>query len=111
MDATRVRGILPIHQLVSRETAPASLCGVAMMGGCDFPVVDLRSKLGLTTAPGGRTPCIVVVEVTATGGARLVGFVADRVSAVVQLRERDFRNGVARTKGRPRRLLDPDQIL
>jgi hypothetical protein len=27
------------------------------------------------------------------------------------LRKRDVRNGVARTKGRPRRLLDPDVIL
>jgi purine-binding chemotaxis protein CheW len=111
MDATRVRGILPIHELVLLETLPAGLRGVAMMGGRDFPVVDLKSKLGLTKALGGRTPCIVVVEVTATGGARLVGFVADRVSAVVQLRERDFRNGIARTKGRRRRVLDPDEIL
>jgi chemotaxis signal transduction protein len=95
MDATRVRGILPIHEL----------------GGRDFPVIDLRSKLGLTKASGGRMPCIVVVEVGANDETRLVGFVADRVSDVVQLRKRDLRNGMTRGKGRPRRVLDPDVIL
>jgi len=111
MDAARVRAILPLHELVPVDTLHAWLHGFAAMGGRYFPVVDLRSKLGLPHASHGRQPCIVVVEMTVTDGRRLAGFVADRVSEVVQLRERDFRNGMARTKGRTRRLLDPDQIL
>ena len=95
MDATQVRGILPIHEL----------------GGRDFPVIDLRSKLGLTKASGGRMPCIVVVEVRANGGQQLAGFIADRVSNVVELRKRDLRKGMMRGRGRPRRVLDPDEIL
>ena len=111
MDAARVRGILPIQELVAPETLHSWLRGFAALGGRDFPVVDLRSKLGLAHASGGRQPCIVVVEVIAANGRRLAGFIADRVSDVVQLRERDVRNGMTRARGRPRRVLDPDQIL
>ena len=111
MDAARVRAILPLHELVPVDTLHAWLHGFAAMGGRYFPVVDLRSKLGLPHASHGRQPCIVVVEVTAADGWRLAGFVADRVSEVVELRERDLRNGQARSKGRPRHVLDPDRIL
>jgi chemotaxis signal transduction protein len=51
------------------------------------------------------------VAVAAAGGDRLAGFVADRVSEVVNLRERDLRDNTVRIKGRLRRLLDPEQIL
>jgi len=44
-------------------------------------------------------------------GQQLAGFVADRVAEEVELRERDFRQGEARSGRRPRRVLDPDQIL
>ncbi len=111
MDATRVSAILPLHELVSVETPHAWLRGFAALGGREFPVVDLRNKFGLPRASRGREPCIVAVAMPGAGGHRLAGFVADRISAVVNLRERDLRNGVAHAKGRPRRLLDPDQIL
>jgi chemotaxis signal transduction protein len=111
MDAARIRAILPLHQLVALETSHPWLRGFASWGGHEFPVVDLRNKFGLPRASRGRAPCIVAVTIEAAGGRRLAGFVADRVSAVVNLRERDFRNGVAHAKGRPRRLLDLDQIL
>ena len=111
MDATRVRAILPLHELVAWDFSHPWMRGFATLGGREFPVVDLRSKLGLAQASQGRQPCIVAVAMTAPGAGRLAGFVADRVSAVVSLRERDFHNGVAHTRGRPRRVLDPDQIL
>src|SRR5262249_35986895 len=111
MDAARVRAILPLHELVMLDPSHPWLHGSASLGGRGFPVVDLRRKFGPAPACRGREPCIVAVTIDAAGGQRLAGFVADRVSAVVNLRERDFRNGVAQARGRPRRLLDPDQIL
>jgi chemotaxis signal transduction protein len=105
MNTTRVRGILPVHQMVA-SGLPA-ICGFAIIGGRDFPVVDLAAKLGIAPGTHGREPFIIAVEV----GGRLVGFIADRVSEVLDLRQRDFRNGMVRTQGRPRRVLDPDQIM
>jgi hypothetical protein len=44
-------------------------------------------------------------------GAGLVGFVADRVSEVLSIRERDITNGTVRVDGRARRLFEPDRLL
>jgi chemotaxis signal transduction protein len=107
MLADCVRGILPMHEMISLETPHEWICGFAAVGGHDFPVVDLRAKLGIAHGSHGREPFIIVVE---TAG-RLVGFVADRVTELVDLRTRDFRGGTARTQGRPRRILDPDRIM
>jgi chemotaxis signal transduction protein len=81
------------------------------MNGRDFLVVDLRKKLGIPAGADGRFPCVVVVEVAGTYGHRWIGFYADRVSGVVTLRQRDFRNGTVHATGRARRVLDPDEIL
>ncbi len=70
-----VRGILPVHQMTAIE-AHKWICGFAAVSGRDFPVVDLRAKLGIAHGSHGREPFIIVVE---TRG-RLVGFIADRVS-------------------------------
>lgn len=111
MNAMRVRAILPAQELRPFDAPHSWLRGFATMRGVEFPVVDLRRKLDLAPGSHGKFPCIVVVEASASGGSRLLGFVADRVSRVVALRERDFHNGVVRISGRPRRVLDPDQIL
>ena len=111
MDASRVRGIMPAQELVPIDTPHPWICGFAALLGRDFPVVDLRGKLGIARGSHGRLPCVVVVEVMARSGTRLLGFVADRVSDIVTLRDRDFHHGTVRTGGRSRRVLDPNEIL
>jgi chemotaxis signal transduction protein len=122
MLASRVRGILPAHDVIAivplRPPDPepglsnsGMICGVATLRGRDFPVVDLRGKLGIAHGSHGRQPCVIVVEVGSESGARLLGFVADRISEVLMLRDRDFRNGSVRLNGRARRVLNPDLIL
>ncbi len=114
MRAERVRGLLPAHELITLEPhSPDSwICGVASVKGRDFPVIDLRGKFGIALGSQGREPLIVAVEVVSiTGMQRMLGFVADRVSEVRPLRQRDFRNGSVRISGRSRRVLDPDLIL
>jgi purine-binding chemotaxis protein CheW len=107
MSADCVRGILPVHEMVALETPHHWICGFASVGGRDFPVLDLRAKLGIAHGSHGREPFIIGVE---TGG-RLAGFIADRISEVLELRARDFRNGAVRGHGRPRKVLDPEQIM
>ena len=83
------------------------ICGFAAVSGQDFPVVDLRVKLDIPHGSHGREPFIIVVQ----HEGRLAGFIAERVSEVLELRARDFRNGMVRTHGRARRVLVPDQIM
>jgi purine-binding chemotaxis protein CheW len=106
MNIIFVRGILPVHQM-TKIVAREWISGFAALGGRDFPVVDLRAKFEIPHGPHGREPFIVVVE----AGERLVGFIADRVSEILDLRARDFRGGVVRTHGRARRVLDPARIM
>jgi len=107
MDTVFIRGILSVHQLTEAEASHQWICGFAMVGGRDFPVVDLRAKLGIAHGTHGREPFIIAVDT----GERLAGFIADRVSEVLDLRARDFRNGTVRTQGRARRVLEPGQIM
>jgi chemotaxis signal transduction protein len=128
MDASRVRAILPAQELslLSRSIADTRpllgafgeaawlekwTCGFAALQGRAFPVIDLRAKLGIAYGSPGRQPCIVVVEVATRLGPQLAGFVADRISEIVQARERDFSRGKLRAAGRPRQVLDPDILL
>lgn len=110
MNILFVRGILPVHQMTTGPAhAPAHewICGFAAVSGRDFPVVDLRVKLAIPRGSQGREPFIIVVQYD----GRLVGFIAERVSEVLELRARDFRNGMVRTHGRARLVLQPDQIM
>jgi chemotaxis signal transduction protein len=106
MNIAYVRSILPVHQMTA-IAAHRWICGFAAISGRDFPVIDLRAKLGIPHGSHGREPFIIVVET----GEKLVGFIADRVSEVLDLRPRDFRNGAVRTHGRARRLLEPGLIM
>jgi chemotaxis signal transduction protein len=109
--ASHVYGILPMHEMTALETAHEWICGFAAVRGRDFPVVDLRAKLEIAHGSHGREPFIIVVQMEAETEGKLVGFVADRVSEVLDLRQRDFRNGALRGHGRPRRVLEPGQIM
>jgi len=120
MDADLVRGILSAREMIplkrNEEFERLSksdpwTCGFAALKGRDFPVLDLRAKLGLPHGTHGRTPCIVVVELEGMHGPQLVGFIADRVSEIVQARERDFSRGKLRNGGRPRAVLNPNVLL
>jgi hypothetical protein len=51
------------------------------------------------------------LEVTNGDRPQLAGFVADRISDVVVYRDRDLRSGALRGKGRPRTLVDFDQLV
>ncbi len=111
MSVEYVRAILPMHEMVALETAHHFICGFAVAGGHDFPVIDLRAKLGIAHGSHGREPFIIAVETAVETRGRLAGFVADRVSELLDVRKRDFRNGAVRGHGRLRRILEPDQVM
>jgi len=111
MDASRVRGLAPAHEVTALETRVPWIIGVASIRGHDFPVIDLRGKLSIPHGSHGRMPCVIAVEVASSNGPRLIGFIADRISEVLTLRPRDLHSGAVRISGRTRRILDPDAIL
>jgi chemotaxis signal transduction protein len=101
MNIAFVRSILPVHQMKAIE-ANKWVCGFAAVGGREFPIVDLKAKLGIAPGSHGREPFIIVVDT----GEKLAGFIADRVSEIL-----DLRNGVVRSHGRALRVLEPGQVM
>jgi chemotaxis signal transduction protein len=124
MEATRVRGMLPGHEVIAPENlevAPAAaremkyrpagkdddddwIAGKTIFQGEAIPVVDLRAKLRLRRGIPGRNPCVVVVEVAVPDTHR-IGFLVDGVADIINARARDFAQGKLRI-GRPRQVLD-----
>jgi chemotaxis signal transduction protein len=123
VEAARVRGILAARDFKAAPPAPQLLqflgdrlfakwnCGFATFCGRDVPVIDLRGLLHLPHATHGRRPYIIVVEIATPEGPWLTGFIADRVSAVVHVRDRDLSEEKVKVRGRSRRLLNPDRLL
>ena len=111
MEAARIRGILPLTELEPAAAGHSGLLGLTSLKGQMVGVIDLRTRLGLPHASQGNQPKIVVLEMTAGARQHLLGFVADRISDVVVYRDRDLRSGALRGKGRPRRLVDFDQLV
>jgi chemotaxis signal transduction protein len=111
IDAGRVRGILPLDDLVAVPRTRPSFAGIASLDGQPLPVFNLHVKLRLPHASQGSQRRIIVIAIGSGEGRRLAGFIADRVSDVVIYRERELSHGALRGNGRPRRLLDPDQVV
>jgi len=111
MKAACIRGILPLTDLEPMPIGRTGLLGLTSLKGQIVGVIDLRSRLGLAHTGQGRAPKIVVLELAAGTRQHLLGFVADRISDVVVYRDRDLRSGALRGKGRPRKLVDFDQLV
>ena len=111
MEAACIRGILPLTDLEPTAAGPSGWLGIISLKGQVVGVIDLRSRLQLPHAGQGSRPKIVILELTAGTRQHLLGFVADRISDVVIYRDRDLRSGALRGKGRPRKLIDFDQLV
>lgn len=111
MEAGRVRGILPFSELEPMPDVRPGLLGITILKGQVIGVIDIRCKLQLPYTSQGSNPKIVILEAAVGARLQLVAFVADRISDVVVYRDRDLRSGSLRGKGRPRRLVDFDQLV
>jgi chemotaxis signal transduction protein len=111
MEAACIRGILPVTDLEPVADGRRGFLGLTSLKGQIVGVIDLRTRLGLEHAGQGSQPKIVVLELTAGTRQHLIGFVADRISDLVIYRDRDLRSGALRGKGRPRKLVDFDQLV
>lgn len=80
-----VREILDMRPISRLPHAPDFLIGMIDVRGSGYPIVDLRTKLGLPRIPETLTTRIIILDVTIGGRTVGVGFVADRVFEVATL--------------------------
>jgi purine-binding chemotaxis protein CheW len=85
IDIESVHEILDYRPPAALPQAPPFLVGMIDVRGQSYPVVDLRTKLGLPAIP--VTPATRIILLNIPMGARemRVGFVADRVIEVTEL--------------------------
>ncbi|MBU1983984.1 chemotaxis protein CheW, partial [bacterium] len=117
----KVREIIGMMNTTSVPGMPHYVKGVINLRGKVIPVIDLRSKFGMTETERTSETCIIVVDVQ----GQLMGVVVDRVSEVLDIHgqdiedapdvgsavEQDFILGMAKIKGQVKILLDVDRVL
>jgi len=79
-----IRGHDPVTRIAN---APDFILGVVNLRGIIVPIVDLRQRFGLATAPGSHAGVVIVLNIA----GRVVGMVVDGVSDVVRLGPADIR--------------------
>lgn len=85
IDIAHVREILEMRPISRLPHAPDFLLGMIDVRGTGYPIVDLRTKLGLVRIAPTEATRIVILQVPVNGAMRGVGFVADRVFEVAGL--------------------------
>lgn len=82
IDIQNVHEILDLKPISALPQAPDFLLGMTDVRGQGYPVVDLRTKLGMPRAPATSATRIILLNVAVQGRTVGVGFVADRVFEV-----------------------------
>jgi purine-binding chemotaxis protein CheW len=85
IDIAHVREILDMRPISKLPHAPDFLLGMIDVRGTGFPIVDLRTKLGLLRVQATEATRIIILDVPLNGRTMGVGFVADRVFEVTNL--------------------------
>ncbi|PZU90534.1 MAG: chemotaxis protein CheW [Chelatococcus sp.] len=85
IDIANVREILDMRPVSKLPHAPEFLLGMIDVRGTGFPIVDLRTKLGLPRVAPTEATRIIILDVPVKGRILGVGFVADRVFEVTSL--------------------------
>lgn len=85
IDIGSVREILDMQAISRLPHAPPFLLGIIDVRGASYPVVDLRTKLGLPRQDPTNASRIIILDVPLGDRILGVGFVADRVYEVTGL--------------------------
>lgn len=99
IDIRNVREILDMRPISKLPHAPDFLLGMIDVRGAGYPIVDLRTKLGLPRKEPTDATRIIILDVPVKGRTLGVGFVADRVFEVTGL-DRDHTEAAPDVGGR-----------
>ncbi|MFZ3046435.1 MAG: chemotaxis protein CheW [Desulfatirhabdiaceae bacterium] len=121
----KIKEIIGMLPITSVPQTPLFVKGVINLRGKVIPVVDLRLKFAMPPMDYTERTCIIVVEISATTGAIMIGVVVDSVSEVLNIKEEDVEDtptfgtrlntdyilGMAKMSGGVKILLDIDKVL
>src|SRR5581483_12061893 len=81
VDISQVQEIIRMVEITHVPRAPRFMEGVINLRGQLIPIIDLRTRFGMTRAEHTKSTRIVVTEI----GTKKVGMVVDSVSEVLRL--------------------------
>ena len=126
LEIVKVKEIIGIMNITAVPQMPRYVKGVINLRGKVIPVVDLRLKFGMDALEYNERTCIIVVDIAAVAGNKLImGIVVDCVSEVLNIKgeeiedapafgirlDTDYILGMAKVKGNVKILLDIDKVL
>lgn len=85
LDIAKVREVLDYTSITKVPQTPDFMRGVINLRGSVVPVVDMRSKFGMSVAETTVNTCIIIVEVEIDGDGTVLGAMADSVQEVLEL--------------------------
>lgn len=86
VEILRVREIIGVIDVTPLPQTPDYVKGVINLRGKIIPVIELRTKLGLSPKEYTEETCIIVVEVSDGGDERFhMGVIVDSVSEVIDI--------------------------
>lgn len=125
LEILKVREIIGYMDITAVPQLPGYVKGVINLRGQVIPVIDLRTKFGMSAADVTEETCIIVVETSQAGRKFNTGIVVDRVCEVLDIDgenieetpqfgadvQTDFILGIGKIGESVKILLDIDKVL
>ncbi len=125
IEILKVKEIIGMMPITTVPQTPDFVKGVINLRGKVIPVVELRRKFEMPEQDYTERTCIIVVEISGSVEATMMGIVVDSVSEVVQIKNEDVEEtprfgarldmeyilGMAKLEGSVKILLDIDKVL
>ncbi|HLF86088.1 MAG TPA: chemotaxis protein CheW [Nitrospiria bacterium] len=83
LDIIKIIEIISFKDVTPIPKLPTFIEGVVELRGLVIPVIDLKKRLGLTLAAGGRPNHILIVKIHGT----MIGIIVDEVREVIGVEE------------------------
>ena len=122
----KVREIIGLMEITAVPQTPNFVKGVINLRGRVIPVLELRTKFGMSPQEYNDRTCIIVVEVNSASSTIQVGVLVDSVSEVLNILEEELEEspsfgttqmdtdcilGMGKVKGEVKILLDVDHVV
>jgi purine-binding chemotaxis protein CheW len=120
-----VREVLEYVPITRLPQSAAYLKGVINLRGMGIPVIDLRTKFGMSDVPITKDTSIIVLDIQGREGLLITGALADSVQEVIELEDTEIEpaprfgnnlsvnyiQGIGKKDGKFIIILDMDKIL
>ena len=125
LEILKVREIIGIMDITRVPRTPEFIRGIINLRGKVIPIIDLRKKFNMMTIDDTEQTCIIVVDMLFENNLLLMGIIVDSVSEVLDIDSdeiedtpifgssvsTDFIQGIAKTKGGVKILLNIEMVL